>query len=127
MSIEGYLNTSKSKSFNTLLFEFIDKRGYKDSEVYNNVYIDRRLFSKIRCNKNYIPKKETIIKLCISLRLNLDDTNKLLKSAGYTLSYSNDFDLIIIFCLENSIYDINIIESYLYKYTKTTIVNYGGF
>ena len=111
-----YLNCSKSKSFNEVLFSFIDRSGHKDSEIYRKVDIDRKLFSKIRCNKNYIPKKNVIIKLCFSLRLDKDDFNILLNSAGYSLS-KNKFDLIISYCLDNGIYDLNIINDYLFTYS----------
>lgn len=92
-----------------------------DSEVYKKVAIDRRLFSKIRCNKNYIPKKENIIKLCLALTLKKDELNELLCSAGYSLSTNNNFDLIILFCVENNIYDINIVNDYLYTFTNTIL------
>lgn len=118
--IYEYLNCSKSKSFNETLFYFIDKSGQKDSEIYKTVDIDRKLFSKIRCNKNYIPRKNIIIKLCLSLRLNKTDFNTLLNSAGYSLS-SNKFDLIISFCIENNIYDLNIINDYLFTYCNAIL------
>ena len=75
--INKYLNQNKSLSFSELLFSYIDKSGKSDSKIYNNVNIDRKLFSKIRCNENYLPKKINVIKLCISLNLDLEDTKKL--------------------------------------------------
>ena len=119
--IQNYLNQNKSISFNNLLFEYIDKSGLTDAEVYNKVNIDRRLFSKIRCNNHYIPKKQNIIKLCLSLNLNLIDTQRLLYSAGYTLSTNDNFDLIIKFCIENKVYNINIINDYLFTYANTIL------
>ena len=110
-----YLNCSKSMSFNETLFYYIDKSGRKDSEIYKRVDIDRKLFSKIRCNQDYIPRKNVIIKLCFSLRLNKSEFNILLNSAGYSLS-RNKFDLIISYCLDNNIYDLNIINDYLFTY-----------
>ena len=119
-SCKDYLNHNKSKSFNEILFTYIDEKGVKDSEIYKKVDIDRKLFSKIRCNNNYIPRKNIVIKLCISLGLNKDNFNKLLNSAGYSLS-NNNFDLVITYCINNSIYDINIINDYLYTYTNTVL------
>ena len=87
--IEKYLNQNKTSSFREWLFNFIDKKGLKDSEVYKKVSIDRRLFSKIRCNENYILKKDNVIKLCLALSLTKDELNKLLYSAGYSLSTNN--------------------------------------
>ena len=112
-TISEYLNCSKPTSFNETLFSYIDKSGHTDSEIYKPVDIDRKLFSKIRCNENYIPRKNVVIKLCFALKLNKADFNNLLRSAGYSLS-SNKFDLVIAYCLENGIYDINIINDYLY-------------
>ena len=115
-----YLNCKKSKNFNEVLFNHIDQSGHKDSEIYNKVDIDRKLFSKIRCNDNYIPKKNTIIKLCLDLCLKKEDFNKLLNSAGYSLS-QNVFDNVILFCLENNIYDLDIINNYLYETCNTSL------
>ena len=115
-----YLNCKKSKNFNEVLFNYIDKSGHKDSEIYKKVDIDRKLFSKIRCNNNYIPKKNTIIKLCIALCLKKEDFNKLLNSAGYSLS-QNVFDNVILFCLENNIYDLDVINNYLYETCNTSL------
>ena len=119
--VKDYLIHNKSLNFNELLFLYIDKSGCKDSEIYKRVDIDRKLFSKIRCSNNYIPRKNIIIKLCLSLRLNKYDFNKLLNSAGYSLSSNNEFDLIISYCLDNKIYDINIINDYLYTYSNAVL------
>ena len=120
-NIEKYLNQNKTMNFSSLLFNLIDEKGLSDSYVYNKANIDRRLFSKIRCNDNYVMNKHNIIKLCISLELNKEDTSKLLNSAGYTLATNNDFDLTISYCIENNIYDINIINNYLYALTNTVL------
>lgn len=119
--IKEYLNHNKSKNFNELLFSFIDKSGCKDSEIYKRVDIDRKLFSKIRCSNNYIPRRNVIIKLCFALGLNKYDFNKLLNSAGYSLSDNKEFDLVISYCLDNNIYDINIINDYLYTYSNAVL------
>jgi hypothetical protein len=119
--VKEYLDHNKSKNFNELLFSFIDESGCKDSEIYKRVDIDRKLFSKIRCSNDYIPRKNVIIKLCLALGLNKYDFNKLLNSAGYSLSDNKEFDLIISYCLDNNIYDINIINDYLYTYSNAVL------
>ena len=96
-----YLNHNKSMNFNDLLFYYIDKSGYRDSEIYKKADIDRKLFSKIRCSNNYIPRKKIIVKLCLALKLDKSNFNKLLNSAGYSLSSNNNFDLIIFFALSS--------------------------
>ena len=115
-----YLSHNESKSFNELLFSYIDESGIKDSEIYKRVDIDRKLFSKIRCNLDYIPKKNNIIKLCFALRLNEYDFNRLLNSAGYSLT-NTKFDFIISYCLENHIYDLSTINEYLYTYANAVL------
>lgn len=92
-----------------------------DVVVYKSVSIDRRLFSKIRCNEHYIPKKENVIKLCLALTLKKDEVIELLDSVVYSLCTNNNVDLIISFCLENNIYDINIVNDYLYTFTNTVL------
>lgn len=118
--INEYLNCHKSKSFSEILFSFIDKSGHKDSEIYKKVDIDRKLFSKIRCNNNYIPRRNIIIKLCLALGLEKTDFNKLLNSAGYSLT-SNKFDQVITYCLENKIYDLNEVNNYLYTFCSALL------
>ena len=119
-SCKDYLSHSKTKSFNEMLFSFIDEKDIKDSEVYKKADIDRNLFSKIRCSNDYIPRRNVIIKLCFALGLNKDNFNKLLNSAGYSLSNSK-FDLIITYCLENRIYDINTVNDYLYTFSNAVL------
>lgn len=119
-SCKDYLNHNKSKSFNEVLFSFIDEKGVKDSEIYKKVDIDRKLFSKIRCSNDYIPRRNVIIKLCLALGLTRNDFNKLLNSAGYSLSNSR-FDLIISYCLDNNIYDLKIVNDYLYTYSNAVL------
>lgn len=119
-SCKDYLNHNESKSFSEILFLFIDKSGHKDSEIYKEVDIDRKLFSKIRCNDNYIPRKNVIVKLCLALRLKKNDFNKLLKSAGYSLSNSR-FDLVISYCLDNNVYDLYQVNDYLYTFCGASL------
>ena len=80
------------KTFSERLLEFIDKKGISDSDCYKKAGLDRRLFSKIRSNREYQPKKPTAIALAIGLELDLKYTNELLESAGYTLSKSSRAD-----------------------------------
>jgi hypothetical protein len=117
---KDFLSHSKLMNFNETLFYYIDKNGFKDSEIYKKVDIDRKLFSKIRCSNNYIPRRNVVIKLGLALCLNRDDFNKLLNSAGYSLSNTR-FDLVIAFCLDKKVYDLNIINDYLYTYTGTVL------
>ena len=119
-SCKDYLSRSESKSFNEILFSFIDEKKVKDSEIYKKVDIDRKLFSKIRCSNNYIPRRNVIIKLCLALKLSKVELNKLLNSAGYSLSNSK-FDLIISYCLDNNVYDLDQINDYLYTFCKASL------
>lgn len=120
MNIKEYLNCNKSKSFNEILFQLIDKSGHKDSEIYKKVDIDRKLFSKIRCDETYIPRKNVIIKLCLALGLEKNEFNKLLNSAGYSLS-NTTFDQIISYCLENKVYDLTEVNDYLYDICNASL------
>lgn len=112
---ELYMVENKDASFNELLFMMIDRTNQKDSDVYKRARIDRRLFSKIRSSKKYIPSKKTVIALCLALELSRDDANVLLSSAGYSLSRSDDYDLAISFCLSRRIYDFDDINELLYE------------
>ncbi len=116
-SVEQYLkDNDKYNDFQTMLFKMIDERNLKDSDVYNKVHIDRRLFSKIRSDKKYHPSKETIILLGLSLELSELEIVELLDSASYSLPKNNYFDLIIRFCFINKVYNINNVNELLYDY-----------
>ena len=116
-SIDDYINNNKEESkFQTLLFKYIDERNLKDSDVYNKVNIDRRLFSKIRSDSSYHPSKETIILLGLSLELNENEIINLLNSASYSLPKNNYYDLIIRFCFINKIYKLDEVNELLYDY-----------
>jgi hypothetical protein len=105
--MEAFIKKKKQPSFNELLFKHIDKIGMKDSDLYKKAGIDRRHFSKIRSNLDYHPSKNTAIALALSLELSQKEVEKLIGAAGYTLTDSETFDLVITFCLERKIYDIN--------------------
>ena len=112
--IDNYINeNNKENKFQELLFKYIDNRNLKDSDVYNRVHIDRRLFSKIRSDINYHPSKETVILLGLSLKLNEQEIEKLLNSASYSLPKNNIYDLIIRFCFIEGIYEISDINDLL--------------
>lgn len=110
-----------SESWQESLFRLIDEKGYSDTEVYKRAGIDRKLFSKIRCSRDYRPKKNTAIAFAIALRLNLDETKDFLMRAGFALSKSSRFDLIIQFFIENGIYDLITIETALYDHNEQAL------
>lgn len=116
-NINNYINDNKEEdTFQTKLFNYIDSKNLKDSAVYNKVNIDRRLFSKIRSNKDYHPSKETIILLGIALELTEEEIEDLLSSASYSLPMNTTYDLIIRFCFKEKIYNLNQINEFLYDH-----------
>jgi len=93
----------------------------KDSYVYKKAGIDRRLFSKIRGSEDYVPSKKTAIAFCLALQLEIEEAENLLKTAGYSLSMSSKFDLIIRYLICHSEYDVNFVNIVLDDYGEGTL------
>lgn len=121
-ALDDQLN-NLDESFAEMLFRKIDERELSDPEVYKEANIDRRLFSKIRSNLHYHPSKSTALALAISLKLSYDETEKLLKCAGYAFSNSERFDVIVEYFIKNEIYDIYLINEALFEYDERLLGN----
>ena len=116
--LDEHLDISVGESFQEMLLRFIDEREMTDAEVYKKANVDRKLFSKIRCNPDYRPSKKTALALAIALELNMDQTVDLLSRAELAFSPSRVFDLIVRYCFEHQIYDIMEINAILFEYEQ---------
>jgi len=122
-SLHEYMK-SMDKPFAYKLFDWIDARGMTDVECYKKANIDKKTFSKIKCNpQTYKPSKQTAVAFAIALRLNLDETQDLLASAGLTLSRSFVFDKIIRYFIQKEIYDIFVINEALFEFDQLLLGN----
>lgn len=103
-------------TFQQRLFKLIDASGMDDVTVYKKANIDRKVFSRIRCKADYKPSKKTAVAFAIALQLDMPAMLGLLACAGIAFSPSDQFDLIITYCVQNGIYDILAINAILFEY-----------
>ena len=107
--------------FSETLLKLIDKSGKKDSAIYNRANVSRQHFSKIRNNPNYKPTKATAVAFAMALELDLEQTQDLIGRAGYALTNSSKFDVIIKYFIEQGNYNMMEINTTLFEFDQVTL------
>ena len=120
MSLEAMLE-KEEMTFSEALLDWLIKKNLNDPDVYKKANIDRKLFSKIRKNPDYKPKKNTAIALALAMELDLEETKEFIGRAGYALTHSSKYDIIIEYFILQKNYNVFEINEVLFAYNYPLI------
>ena len=97
------------------LTHYMQRMEFTPVQCYTAAGIDKKLFSKIKNNADYLPSKLTIVKFAFALHLSLAETQQLLSTCGYILSDSLAEDVIIKHFLSQRIYEYEQLQEEIAK------------
>lgn len=114
----NFFSSFSVREFSDILKKMMEERGLKNSDVYKKANIDAKLFSKILKSNDYHPRKSTVLAIAIAMKLSIPETNEFLRQVGYALSPNILSDIIVKYCIESEIYDIDEVNSLLFEYDQ---------
>jgi len=104
---EWYEKHGNPDTYAKIVLEYLKDDKGEALTFFEKANLSAKYEDVLKKNLNYVPSKSEAIIVCMGLKLNIEETRKLIYTVSYTLANSRKEDLIIRYFIENKIYNVD--------------------